>query len=201
MKNVLFLSSSWLGKVIFFSCALLLSGCSQLPILTSVSTPTPFAANTNNGQIMEERKQGNFVQQETAKVYRTSQPAVDPQVPLRSVDKTTSSSRGKEMSCSPAVLRPGETLILKTSKPFLQLGVTQPKKQFLFLVSDDYPEGLVSQKAFQQLKTLEIRSDAKVKPNKPVFTVPGVYIFAVSANLETDDGTPKYECSVKFVLK
>ena len=150
---------------------------------------------------MEERKKVNLVQQETAKVYRTSQTAIDSQVASRSVDKTTSSSRGKEITCSPAVLRPGETLTLKTSKSFLQLGVIQPKKQFLFLVSDDYPEGLASQKAFQQVKTLEIRSDAKVKPDKPVFTVPGVYIFAVSANLETDDGTPKYECSVKFVLK
>ena len=201
MKNILFVSYSWLYRVIFFGCALLLTGCSQLPTLASVPSPAPLAANTNSGQIMEERKKVNLVQQETAKVYRTSQTAIDSQVASRSVDKTTSSSRGKEITCSPAVLRPGETLTLKTSKSFLQLGVIQPKKQFLFLVSDDYPEGLASQKAFQQVKTLEIRSDAKVKPDKPVFTVPGVYIFAVSANLETDDGTPKYECSVKFVLK
>ena len=172
-----------------------------MPTLASTPSPTPSTINTNRSQLVEERKQVNLVQQETVKAHRTSQPVADSQVASRSVDKTASSSRGKEISCSPAVLRPGETLIIKTSKPFRQAGVSQPKNGYLYLVADDYPEGLMDYKVFQQLKTLEIRSDAKVKPNSPVFTLPGVYTFAVSTNLETDDGTPKYECRVKFLPK
>ena len=143
----------------------------------------------------------DMTQQEALRAPRPLQRVADSRVSARPVDHTTSSSRGKEILCSPAVLRPGETLTVKTSRPFLQALVRQPKNESLFLVSDDYPEGLTDQRTFQQRKTLEIRSDAKVKPNKPVFTSPGVYTFSVSMNLETDDGTPSFECKVRFLTK
>ena len=201
MKIISSLLPSWLGPIIFFSSSVFISGCVELPTLTSTPDPVSSTSNISRSQPAGEKIKVNLVLQETAKAYRTSQPAVSSQVALRPVDKAASSSRGKEILCTPAVLRPGETLIIQTSRPFPQVGVFQPKNGYLALVSDDYPEGLADYKVFQQLKTLEIRSDAKVKPNRPVFTLPGVYTFAVSTNLETDDGTPRYECKVNFRAK
>ena len=182
--------------------SLLLGGCLQTPILTQ--TPGPVskiaAVGTTRSQPMEERKQLGLTQQEPSNTPRNFQPVVDLRVLVQPVDKSTSSSRGKEILCSPAVLRPGETLTIKTSRPFNDALVRQPK-QSLLLVSSHYPEGLTDPQTFKQGKTLEIRSDAKVKPNMPVFTSPGVYTFVVGMNVETDDGTPSYSCNVRFLAK
>ena len=119
-------------------------------------------------------------------------------------NKKSSSSKGREISCSPDVVRPGDTLIIKTNRAFADLGVRVPDKNvnFILLVAGSYPEGLVSSDTLKKQMGLEVNvSEAKVKPGTRIFTKDGVYGFVVSTNLETDDGTPSFECKVRYISK
>ena len=118
--------------------------------------------------------------------------------------KKSSSSKGKEISCTPDVVRPGDTLVIKTSQAFTDFGVRVPEKniKFIMLVSDGYPEGLMDSDKFKKQMGIEVNvSEARVKPTARVFTKDGIYTFVVSTNLETDDGTPLYECKVRYISK
>jgi hypothetical protein len=113
----------------------------------------------------------------------------------------SSFSKGKEVSCTPNVVRPGDTLVIKTSTGYPAFGVHVPDKnvKFLLLVSDAYPEGLMDNRKFSQQMGIDISvTEAKIKPNTRIFTKEGTYGFVVSQNLETDDGTPTYECKVRY---
>lgn len=116
----------------------------------------------------------------------------------------SSFSKGKEISCTPDVVRPGDTLVIKTSKSYPSLGVRVPDKnvKFILLVAGIYPEGLMDDAKFAKQMGIDINvAEAKVKPNTRVFTKEGIYGFVVSQNLETDDGTPSFECKVRYTTK
>lgn len=126
--------------------------------------------------------------------------------PVSTTKKTSlvSFSKGKEISCTPNVVRPGDTLVIKTNKAYPDFGVRVPDKnvKFILLVAGGYPEGLMDSDKFAKQSGIEINvSEAKVKPDTRVFTKEGVYGFVVSSNLETDDGTPSFECKVRYAKK
>lgn len=126
--------------------------------------------------------------------------------PVVSLDKppTGSSSKGKEISCSPAVVRPGDILAIKTNKSYPDFGVRVPDKnvKFIMLVTAAYPEGLMDSEKFGKQMGINVDvSEAKIKPNTRIFTKEGIYRFVVSRNLETDDGTPSFECSIRYIAK
>lgn len=119
-------------------------------------------------------------------------------------NQKSSFSKGKEISCTPDVVRPGDTLVIKTSKGYSDLGVRVPDKnvKFILLVAQGYSEGLMDSGQFSRQMAIQIPvADAKVKPNTRVFTKEGTYGFVASTNLETDDGTPAYECKVRYSTK
>ena len=118
--------------------------------------------------------------------------------------KKSSSSKGKEIICAPDVVRPGDTLVIKTSRAFADFGVRVPDTnvKFIMLVSEGYPEGIMDSNKFTKQMGIEVNvSEVKVKPSKYVFKKDGVYGFVVSTNLETDDGTPSFECKVRYISK
>ena len=118
--------------------------------------------------------------------------------------QSSSSSKGKEITCSPTVVRPGDILTIKTNQEYSALGVRVPDKKvkFVLLVSDAYPEGLIDNLKFKSQMGIEVNvTSAKIKPNTKIFSKEGIYSFVTSQNLETDDGTPAFECQVKFALR
>jgi hypothetical protein len=116
----------------------------------------------------------------------------------------SSFSKGKEISCTPDVVRPGDTLVIKTSKSYSSLGVKVPGKngESILLVAGLYPQGLMENAKFEKQMGIDINvAEAIVKPNTRVFTKEGIYSFNVSQNLETDDGTPYFTCKVRYTTK
>jgi hypothetical protein len=111
------------------------------------------------------------------------------------------SAAGREISCSPSVVRPGDTLTITTRNPLPQLSVRVPDKKIgsLFLVNDFDPAALMHSRDFMQQKGAVLPvAMAAMKSGEKVFTRPGVYVFSASTNLETDDGTPQYMCRVTY---
>ena len=121
--------------------------------------------------------------------------------------------KGKEITCSPKVLYPGDKLTIKTNQPFAYLGVTQPvKKATRTLVV--YPEtGAVAkhsmidadQFATQKKIALPVKTaeawfgTADGGAMQPIFPKAGSYVFEVGSSLaKSDDKTP-YKCIVKYV--
>ena len=118
--------------------------------------------------------------------------------------QSSSFSKGKEITCTPNVVRPGDTLIIKTNKAYPDFGVRVPDRnvKFILLVSSGYPEGLMDSDKFGKQLGININvTEVKIKPSTRVFTKEGVYGFVVSRNLETDDGTPSFECKVSYKAK
>lgn len=118
--------------------------------------------------------------------------------------QSSSSSKGKEIICSPNIVRPGDTLTIKTNKEYSDLGVRVPDKKvnFVMLVADAYPEGLMDNSKFKSQMGIEVNvTSAKIMPHTKVFSKEGIYSFVISQNLETDNGTPAFECKVKFSLR
>lgn len=108
-----------------------------------------------------------------------------------------------EITCSPATVHPGEKLTIKTSRAFGDFAVNLPYKingsTMAFLTEADPRTALIDSKIFMQQKGIVLDIDtATFNHNSPVFAKSGTYKFVVSTNLETDDGTPTYTCSVKF---
>lgn len=114
------------------------------------------------------------------------------------------SSQGREIQCSPSVVRPGDALTITTRQALPQLAVSVPDKniQSLFLVNDFDPGALMHSRDFMRQKGAVLPvATAAMKSGGRVFTKPGVYEFAASTNLETDDGTPQYVCRVTYKTK
>jgi hypothetical protein len=178
-----------------------LSGCLQ-----TLQAPSATPA-TGHTPIAQEKPVAAFERPQTP-LHKAPQPeaqvAVNPAPAATPKSQKTAFSKGKEISCTPDVVRPGDTLVIKTNKPYRDLGVRVPDKniKFIFLVSDGYPEGLTDSAKFSKQMGIEINvAAAKIKPDTSVFTREGVYGFVTSTNLETDDGTPSYECKVRYVKK
>lgn len=109
-----------------------------------------------------------------------------------------------EITCSPATLHPGDKLVIKTSRPFGSFAVNLPYKingnSMVFLTEEDPRTALIDSKKLMQQKGIVIDVDnTTFNQNSPVFAKSGTYKFLISTNLETDDGTPAYSCSVKFL--
>lgn len=111
------------------------------------------------------------------------------------------SNAGREISCVPNVVRPGDTLTITTRNPLPELGVRVPDKKvsYLFLINDFDPAALMHSRDFMRGRGAALPvSTAAMKRGEKIFTKPGVYEFGASTNLETDDGTPRYACRVTY---
>ena len=122
--------------------------------------------------------------------------------------------RGKEITCSPKVLYPGDTLTIKTNQPFRYLGVTQPIKKSprTLLVypitgeADKHSMIDVDQFGSQKKLTLPVGTanawfvDANGGAMQPVFPKAGSYIFEVGNSLGNSSDKTPYRCIVKYVL-
>jgi hypothetical protein len=72
--------------------------------------------------------------------------------------------------------------------------------------AQDKNQPAVPYNAFKELESLAlVTNQAKATPwifgrndNELVFTTTGTYLIKMSENLETDDGTPVYQCEVFF---
>ena len=121
--------------------------------------------------------------------------------------------KGKEISCSPKVLYPGDKLTIKTNQPFAYLGVTQPiKKATRTLVV--FPETGASSKhsvidaeqfASNKKITLPVKTAeawfgaADDGTMQPIFPRAGSYLFEVGSDLAKSDSKTPYKCIVKYV--
>lgn len=110
-------------------------------------------------------------------------------------------SWAKGITCTPAVLQPGDKLVIKIAGPFTDFSVVTPKKidgvRDFFL--NETGVGLVNSAQFVKNRGTVIDVDTAMLDGKnKLFSAPGVYQFKASTNLETDDGTPQYNCKVKF---
>lgn len=108
-----------------------------------------------------------------------------------------------EITCTPSTLGRGDKLKIVTSKAFGDLAVKLPYKfqggDTQFLTEIDPKTAIIDSKKFMRQRGLEIDVDtANFNGPTKIFSKDGAYKFVVSTNLETDDGTPKYECKVKF---
>jgi hypothetical protein len=121
--------------------------------------------------------------------------------------------KGKEITCSPKVLYPGDKLTIKTNQPFTYLGVTQPMKKAtraLLVFPEtaavtkhsiiDADQFALQKKVALPVKTAEAwfgTTDGGAM--LPVFPKAGSYVFEVGSNLaKSEDKTP-YKCIVKYV--
>lgn len=113
-------------------------------------------------------------------------------------------TQGREIVCSPSVVGPADTLTITTRQALPQVAVRVPDKNIdsLFLVNDFDPGAMMHSRDFMRQKGAVLPvATAAMKNGVKVFTKPGVYRFAASTNLETDDGTPQYVCNVTYKTK
>lgn len=111
----------------------------------------------------------------------------------------------KEISCEPRTLRQGDVLTIKTNIGYPYIGYRTPTKadgmNLAVLPDDTEKSGLMEGKLFAAQKMIQIPVDAVVNKATRIFSKAGTYTFYVSQNLETDDGTPSYQCKVTFSTK
>lgn len=139
--------------------------------------------------------------------------ASDLSAPLVNLNGPTKHSyQGKRLKCTPQKLFRGDTLTLVMSKPHGgMLGVRAPDGTDFFVVYEPNNEEpgaspLMSTEEFTKLGELKLVTDkTKAKPwvygrdkNELIFTRTGWYVVSLSENLETDDGTPVYQCKVHY---
>jgi hypothetical protein len=116
------------------------------------------------------------------------------------------------ITCSPKRLYRGETLVLNMTVPHGgDLAIVGPKKQFSFIVfepsENSRQQPLISREKFESMAQLRLATDkvremmwaADETPNRLIFTRTGWYEVWLSANLETDDGTPVAKCRVYYM--
>jgi hypothetical protein len=123
------------------------------------------------------------------------------------------SAQQKQISCSPDTLFIGDTLTISLSLPHGgDFAVRNPSRTDYFLSqigSNGETPPLFATEDFLKLDTVRIITNrTKAVPYVHGKTIPelvfkkkGKYIFNVSDNLETDDGTLVYSCSVYFTNK
>jgi hypothetical protein len=129
-----------------------------------------------------------------------------------SPDSVYRPSRNVRFKCSPDTVWLGDTLTLKMSVPHGgDLGMTTPQKEFYFLVqraeTESPPRSILPSEQFETLRELKIITDktkmwlyvAGSTENQIAFSRTGKYTFRLSDNLETDDGTPVFKCSVYYI--
>ena len=121
--------------------------------------------------------------------------------------------KGKEISCAPKVLYPGDKLTIKTSQPFAYLGVTQPiKKATRILVVFpetsatikhsviDADQFATTKKIILPVKTAEAWFGTTEDGGmQPIFPRAGSYLFEVGSDLAKSDSKTPYKCIVKYV--
>ena len=118
-------------------------------------------------------------------------------------------ARRVEFGCSPRKLRRGGTLVLTMSAPHgRDLAIISPDDRFSWLRSWEPQDGEATARwyAFEKVRRLELSAaevtgKASHHNNELIFTKTGWYRVRLSDNLETDDGTPFYECKVYYVHK
>lgn len=113
----------------------------------------------------------------------------------------SASSIAGQINCSPATLGTGDKLTITLAQPLPDIAVITPKKLagVNFFMLNEIGSGLVqSDQLVSQRKVVIDVDSAKLDGKNRLFFTPGTYEFAVSKNLETDDGTPIHKCKVKF---
>ena len=110
--------------------------------------------------------------------------------------------------CSPAVVAPGDTIVLsKRSAALRELAVLRPGNPLAhFLVVELPPEGMTPLMSAEDLGAatqFSVRSSELIGMEwsvdaspEPVFTVSGTYEFWLSTNLESEEGA--YVCRVEY---
>ncbi len=120
--------------------------------------------------------------------------------------------RKGKLRCAPQKLFRGDTLTLEMATPHGgMLAVRAPDGTDFFVVYEPHNEGpasrpLMDAEKFMKLGQLKLVTDqTKAKPwvygrdkNELIFTRTGWYAVRLSENLETDDGTPVYQCRVYY---
>ena len=123
-----------------------------------------------------------------------------------------SNSRKAKLTCSPPKLFRGDTLSLEMAVPHGgDLAVRAPDGTDFFVVYQAHDEGpgaapLMDPDKFMKVGQLELITDkTKARPwvygrdkNELIFTRSGWYSVRLSENLQTDDGTPLYQCRVYY---
>lgn len=119
-------------------------------------------------------------------------------------------SDAKVLSCSPSVLGPNETLVLRLGpKHGSELAIRRLQDETsYFLVIGSPPaeiKPLMTPEAFSRAKEIKIPADYEAVPwasdskKSPIFSKPGKYVVQVSDNLESHGGG--HFCNVQFVAK
>ena len=126
---------------------------------------------------------------------------------------SANASRRVKLKCSPQKLFRGDILLLDMLTPHGgNLAVRTPDGTDFFVVYDPHEESaaarpLIDPEEFMKLAQLKLVTDkTKAKPwvygrdkNELIFTRTGWYAVRLSENLETDDGTPVYQCRVYYL--
>jgi hypothetical protein len=118
----------------------------------------------------------------------------------------------ERITCSPRRLYRGETLVLNMTVPHGgDLAIVGPKRSFSFIVfepsENSKQQPLINREKFETMAQLKLATDkvremmwaADERPNRLIFTRTGWYEVWLSANLETDDGTPVAKCRVYYI--
>lgn len=137
--------------------------------------------------------------------------------PLSSIPKPGSLNinLNEKITCSPRKLYRGDTLIITVSVPHGgDLAIIGPDGRFSFIVyyqpdKNSKQQPLINRERFQSMAELKLATDqiremmwaADEKPNRLIFARTGWYEVRLSANLETDDGTPVAKCRIYYVDK
>ena len=121
----------------------------------------------------------------------------------------------EKITCSPRKLYRGDTLVITMSIPHGgDLAIMGPDRSFSFIVyyqpdKNSKQQPLIRREKFETMAQLKLATDQiremmwaeDEKPNRLIFTKTGWYEVWLSANLETDDGTPVAKCRVYYVNK
>lgn len=132
--------------------------------------------------------------------------------PLRPLTDTTTSS---SLTCTPQVMRPGDTLILRMETPHGEyLTANHPDGTLFFIV---YPQfdvptrkfSLLPSRRFKTVRTLGLPANLRANPRvygrdttvETLFSRSGEYVLWVGDNLESDYNSRSVSCRVTFVAE
>lgn len=115
------------------------------------------------------------------------------------------------LQCAPKTFSRRDTLTLRMDHPHGEyLMVVQPDSTMFFLVYPNPREApsflLMSSESFTELPEIRFRADVRSRPRiygrdtlEPVFQKPGNYILETGHNLESDQSSDIYTCTVRLV--
>lgn len=122
---------------------------------------------------------------------------------------TSTSAPG--LQCAPKTFSRRDTLTLRMERPHGEyLIVVQPDSTMFYLVYPNPRESarflLMSSENFTDLPEIRFRADVQSRPRiygrdtlEPVFQKPGKYILEIGHNLESDQSSGVYTCTVRLV--